>query len=104
MSAEQQTKFTPDNWSIKGKHSVMAGRFIFTPHWRGPATYNELEANANLIASAPELYAALVGLVSEVRKLHSGGAAWEYHSLSVEQAERAISKALGNSSVNKEGE
>jgi hypothetical protein len=54
---------------------------------------DEAEANARLIAAAPELLAALVRVVRYAESEPDGGATVEVHRANIEQARAAIAKA-----------
>jgi hypothetical protein len=54
------TKFTPGPWRIAGKGTIRAGDgWIGDTHWRNR------EANARLIAAAPDLYEAVRLLLAD---------------------------------------
>ena len=48
-------KWTPGPWHVAGKQTIKAGR----DRWIGKANWNNGEANAHLIAAAPDMYEAL---------------------------------------------
>lgn len=56
-----ETKWTPGPWRISGKGTVRAG-----DDWVGSVHWRNREANARLIAAAPDLYEALQKLLDRV--------------------------------------
>ena len=98
-----QPKWTPGDWAGKGQtsedavfcgtmHRICAdGAWLaFVPAWKdNPDEASEAEANAHLIAAAPDLYAALERLVDAVSGLSAGVA-----SISAD-ARAALAKARG---------
>lgn len=106
-----ETKHTPGPWRV-AKHDAL--RFTFHID-AGPAGYERnrvaivsgdsardcAEANARLIAAAPELLEALEGLVDDYRKLFAayqekaGERAFGWGLLPAEMADKAIAKARG---------
>ena len=86
-----EPKFTPAPWFITAnklnvKNVNLDKLICFTSN---ETTYNESEANANLIAAAPDLYEALVGVL----KLWDATIGSEEDA--IKQARKAIAKARG---------
>jgi hypothetical protein len=81
---------TPGPWTVFNGH-VHAGGFEYLPTHRSGAPETEWEANARLIAAAPELLAALKGMVREISKYHD-----TFDANLFVAAERAIAKAEGS--------
>jgi len=53
-------KWTSGPWSVAGKQTIKAGR----DRWIGKTNWNNGQANARLIAAAPEMYEALEPLAA----------------------------------------
>lgn len=99
-------KGTPGPWSVTGDPDSFSGVCVEAEkegiiHWviadrigghilgEEYDDYSEVEANARLIAAAPELLEALIRLSEAARDMHG------YLEGAVSQAEDAIAKALG---------
>lgn len=98
------TKATPGPWTIRGdRHSIfeMHGEIIAQVWKYSSAIGDELpvEANARLIAAAPELLECLIDLVEKAEQVDeelTGPADKEYFSASLlTKCRAATSKALG---------
>lgn len=97
-----QPKWTPGDWAGKGQtseddvfcgtmHRICAdGAWLaFVPTWKdNPDEASEAEANAHLIAAAPDMYAALDGLLG----LLDAGSLYEPQAYA---ARAALAKARG---------
>ena len=107
--------FTPGPWSYRSKPYddwgvVRAGRYIICQA-RDPHVWSEddltahriaktdpWEANAHLIAAAPDMLAALTGLegiLATAESNASGNPEWEAVSAKINAARAAIAKATG---------
>lgn len=104
-------KFTPGPWVVSTERRVEIG---CDWHWIGPEDWHtrtarcvgyfgeeeEQEANANLIAAAPDLYEALDALFKDYKQLADSGDAgnWSLEELEVgKKALAALAKARGES-------
>ena len=71
MASQSEPKFTPGEWEARGMHIGIAGKtskddiasLPASPICAGRRSAEETEANARLIAAAPELYEALAVLL-----------------------------------------
>ena len=101
MSAE--TKFSHGPWKIDSETVIdgVGGLFVYTGTMLYPTTIAvcnsstkltrlEMEANAHLIAAAPDLYEALAGM------LHPSGGVYATEAVQ-ERARAALAKARGES-------
>lgn len=65
-----ETKFTPGPWDVEempsGRVTVTAGQFFICGDEN---SYGVIDANAHLIAAAPELYEALETAIEEIKHL-----------------------------------
>lgn len=89
-----ETMFTPGPWE-NGGSIVGAGNIIIRQQWEGTIIIDELQANANLIAAAPDMYEALEMAILEYGK-HGGP--WNVPSEPgtwIDKAKAAIVKARG---------
>jgi hypothetical protein len=93
------TQFTPGPWRTTGLN-VRAGDALIcyaTNHWADDETpESERQANADLIASAPDLLASLVELESMVAEMLPKHGPCGWGELALNQARQAIAKATGN--------
>lgn len=97
-----KTKHTPGPWwnesgTIHAKnplvwtgdnHSCVHPAYVNDVYWESENPTQEYEANAALIAAAPDLYAALEGLVARLEFVPE-------HSIDLSQADAALAKARG---------
>ncbi len=95
-----EMKFTPGPWECFGSGAVMAtGACVAQAHWiSGVITADAMDANARLIAAAPELFdlALNVGGLNDRTLDHAG--AFELRAIIREyreQARAALAKARG---------
>jgi len=95
---ENAPKHTPEPWRTArdllfdvwaGEWTPVSPRFVIAEQVRGHSD-EEIEANANLIAAAPELLAALTKIVS----LRDGG--WEDTDIVMRKAFEAARAAIAN--------
>ena len=89
-----EAMFTPGPWESLGL-IVGAGGIIIRQQWEGTRIIDELEANANLIAAAPDMYEALEAAILEYGK---PGGPWNVPSSPgtwIDKAKAAIVKARG---------
>lgn len=89
-------KHTPGPWMVTATEDCYcvanAGRYVIVPE-RGKVKADNSEADARLIAAAPELLAALERMLSKAYKQN-----WnDNYPEELEQAESAIAKAKGDS-------
>lgn len=97
------TRNTPGPWTRDEHRVITSNRNIwFTQRWLGIAKPKELEANADLIAAAPELRDALRRLMAAYESIFPGVAsiAVKDYALINEapiEAARALAKAEGHS-------
>ncbi len=87
-------KFTPGPWE-RGGTLVGAGNITIRQQWDGVRKSDETEANAYLIAAAPDMYEALEMAILEYGK---PGGPWNVPSESgtwIDKAKAAIVKARG---------
>ena len=98
----QETKFTPGPWYADGDDpaelivwSSPENRICFLAHSAGFNSDGDF-ANANLVAAAPEMYAALEALVIETvdyMQINNLGDPEQKHNIKL--ARKALSKARG---------
>ena len=91
-----ETKFTPGPWMVGGS-LVGAGNIIIRQQWDcdGVRSFDVAEANANLIAAAPDMYEALEAAILEYGK---PGGPWNVPASPgtwIDKAKAAIVKARG---------
>lgn len=86
------TKHTPGPWSIKDDDGIIANNQYWIASIHIARTKDEKEANARLIASAPELLEALIKAENTLLDMDSnyGGA-----GIALPMAQAAIAKATG---------
>lgn len=67
-------KFTPGPWYAVNQHVVSKQTMdgVARAYGRGPNSWDEAYANVSLISAAPELYEALVELVTEYESTVDG--------------------------------
>jgi len=92
------TEFTPGPWHVVGRVNVQSGpigflAYVSTAGARG-RTIEEAEANARLIAAAPELLEALQALLHFTEELCEEIRVSKHYP-SCEQARTVIKQALG---------
>jgi hypothetical protein len=94
MSGERKEKFTPGPWVADGV--IVYADVGIQPHIADLSGYTDQpEANAHLIAAAPELYAALEKAVADYGK---PGGPWNIPSEPgawINMAQKALAKARG---------
>lgn len=91
----RETKWTPGPWEValdaSGHPNIRAqSRRVAYLDLRGDLA--AVDANARLVAAAPDLYEALDGLVSRLKQTCG-----DYHAQGIEIAERALARARGDS-------
>lgn len=91
------SKHTPGHWRVqhpKGINhiSVASDKLFICEIYKYPPTDKEAEANANLIAAAPELFDALHHVMKA-----SAECGWIFGKTTAEKAMAAIAKAKGES-------
>jgi len=92
-------KHTPGPWKVRENGGLMKAveankDWLVYACGRDYMGREELEANARLIAAAPELLEALQEILSTMRKPPSGSGG--FHEFDIKAAERAIAKATGS--------
>lgn len=85
-------KHTAGEWAVFNKNAVAVGQFTYRPHWPGIAQQGEMEANARLIAAAPDMLEALRGLLQQNEEFCERTGLGDTDQM--EAARAAISKAL----------
>jgi hypothetical protein len=97
------TQHTPGPWKVKaGSNAVLAGRKQICSHVNAASVlpvnivedHKIAEANARLIAAAPELLEALKKFALKHRHTYGLDGAWDEE---ITMAEKAIAKATGGS-------
>ena len=90
MSDEHKPKHTPGPWHWEDSGLWSKWDFVYLS--KGTP---EFEANARLIAAAPELLAALRGIIETLGYLEANGGIDAPHRLALIAARAAIAKAEG---------
>lgn len=83
------TKFTKGPWWLSGKGTIRAGESAWVAH----CSWHNKEANAHLIAAAPDLYEALY----EIFYYQGGADSVVDDEYVMERAKAALAKARGES-------
>lgn len=99
MATATKTTFTPGPWEVNCDHFIEAGNgtLICDPHIEPDGDPPELEANARLIAAAPDLLAACERALGLAAIERSQPEAWrDDDSTTLEMLRAAIAKAIGS--------
>ena len=93
------SKHTPGPWTLDGDGFVYGeGNIVADPHSSLNIDHDELDANARLIACAPELLEALKGIFKECQMIHTQwgeGCNAKEAKLAIKTAKAVIAKAEG---------
>ena len=95
MSTDHAVAHTPGPWQARGSkagaHVVGGNPLTLIVAFGHDEAFEQNEANARLIAAAPDLLAALDRMVIETRGCEEGGDLWLARKIAIE----AIAKAEG---------
>ena len=101
-SVMSETKFTPGRWSVSidddGEYAITKDGSFITCAFPTELGFEEgtAEANANLIASAPELYETLKQAASHIKSIIEGEE-WGAIEEVLDDCNAALAKARGES-------
>lgn len=90
----QETKFTPGAWYVNGGELIGDSTILATLCWHSGRDI-ENEADANLIAAAPDLYAALAAMIADAERCGIGDLADQMDADVVAKARAALARARG---------